>query len=75
MCSVESECIQTSKSEASALIDLTTGSAKKLVVVEPPATVGLGLNSAVINDVSCDTLFAASELGASKPWLIGPAKE
>ena len=58
MCSAEPECTQPSsisKSEASVLIDLTTKSAKKLVV-EPPA-VGLGLCSAATHDVSYDSLF------------------
>jgi hypothetical protein len=62
------------KSEASVLIDLTIKSAKKLVV-EPPATVGLGLCSAAIHDVSYDSLFTALELSALKPWLIRPTKE
>ena len=46
MCSVDSECTHHSsfpKSEASVLFDLTTKSVKNLVVVEPPAIVGLGL--------------------------------
>ena len=63
-----------SKSEASVLIDLTIKSAKKLVV-EPPATVVLGLCSAAIHDVSYDSLFTALELSALKPWLVRPAKE
>ena len=52
------------KSEASALIDLTIKPAKRLRG-EPPATVGLSLNSAAIHDVSCDSLFTSSELSAS----------
>ena len=55
-----------SKLEASTL---TTGFAKK-VMLEPPATVDLGLNSAVAHDVSYD-----SELGALRPWSVGPVKE
>ena len=43
-------------SEASVLIVLTTKSAKMLVV-EPPATEGLGLCSVAIHDVSHDSLF------------------
>ena len=35
---------------------MTTESAKELVI-EPPATVGLGLYSAAVHDVSCDFLF------------------
>ena len=50
------------KSDASALI-------------EPSATVGLGLNSAAIHDVNCDVLFAASEFSASKLRLVRPVKE
>merc|ERR1712012_1109683 len=49
-------------------------SAKKLMV-EPPATVGLGLCSAAIHDVSYDSLFTAMELSALKPWLVRPTKE
>ena len=48
MCSADPECTQHSRilnSEPSVLIDLTTKSAKKFVV-EPPATVRLGLCSA-----------------------------
>ena len=77
MCSADPECTHHSsipKSEAPVLIDLTTKSAKKLVVV-PPATVGLGLCSAAIHDVSYDSLFTALELIALKPWLVIPAKE
>ena len=44
------------KSEASILFELTIDSARKLVV-EPPATVGLGLCSGAIPDVSYDLLF------------------
>ena len=44
------------KSEASALIDFMSRSAKK-VMVEPSATVCLGLNSAALHDVSCKFLF------------------
>ena len=43
------------KSETSVLIDLTTKSAKNLVV-QPPAMVGLGLRSAAIHHVSYDSL-------------------
>ena len=43
------------KSEASILIELTIDSARN-VVVEPPATVGLGLCSDAIHDVSYDLL-------------------
>ena len=53
---------------------MTTTSAKKLMV-EPPATVGLGLCSAAVHDVSYDSLFAALELSALKPWLVRPAKK
>ena len=59
VCSTDPECTQHSsipKSEASVLIDLTTKSAKKLVI-EPPATVGLGLCSAAIPDVSYDSFL------------------
>ena len=62
-----------SKSEASALIDLATRSAKMLMF-ESFTTVGLGFNSAAIHDVSYETLFVASELGASKPGLSGLRK-
>ena len=62
------------KSEVSALIDLTTRSAKKLMV-GPSATVGLGLNSAASHDVSYDSLFTASETNALTPWLVGLANE
>ena len=62
------------KSEASALIDFTTRSAKKLMV-EPSAIVGLGLNSDVIHDVSYDSLFTALELSAFESWLVRPGKE
>ena len=41
---------------------------------EPLATVGLGFNSTAVHDVSYESLFVASELGASKPWLFGLAK-
>ena len=44
------------KSEASNLIELAIDSARKLVV-EPPATVVLGLCSDTIHDVSYDFLF------------------
>ena len=77
MCSADPECAQHSSisiSEAPVLFDLTTNSAKKLVV-EPPATVGLGLCSVAIHDVSYDSLFAALEMSALKPWLVRPAKE
>ena len=76
MCSADPECTQHSSipiSEAPVLFDLTTKSAKKLVV-EPPATVGLGLCSDAFHDVSYDSLFAALELSALKPWLVRPAK-
>ena len=49
-------------------------SAKKWVV-EPSATVGLGLHSAAIHDVSYDSHFTASEFNASKPWLVMLVKE
>ena len=61
MCSADPEGTQHSsitKSEASVLIDLTTKSVKKLVV-EPPATVELGLCSAAIHVVPYDSLFTA----------------
>ena len=51
------------KSEASVLVEFTNKSAMKLVV-EPPATVGFGLCSAAIHDVSCDFIFTALELSA-----------
>ena len=44
-------------------------------MVEPPATVGLGLCSVAIHDVSYDSLFTALEMSALKPWLVRPAKE
>ena len=61
------------KSEASVLLDMTTRSAKVLMV-EPPA-VGLGLSSAATHDVSYDCFFTALELSALKPWLVRPARE
>ena len=66
MCSADPECTQQSSipnQEVSVLIDLTTKSAKKLVV-EPPATVELGLCSDAIHDVSFDSLFTALDLCA-----------
>ena len=57
-----------SKSEVSVLIDLETKSVKKLVV-EPLATVDLGLNSAAIL-MSDDFLFNALEFSAFKTWLV-----
>ena len=52
-----------------------TGSAKKFVE-EPSATVGLGLNSAAIHDVSYDSLlFIALEYSACKSWLVRFVKE
>ena len=62
------------KSEASVLMDRTTKSAKKLMI-EPPATVGLGLCSAATPGVSHDSLFTAVELSAWEMFLIRPAKE
>ena len=44
-------------------------------MVEPPATVGLGLCSAALHDVSHDSLLTALELSAVKPWLVRPARE
>ena len=46
-CPADSECLQHPKSEASALIYLTTKSTKKLVV-EPPVTVEVSLCSAAV---------------------------
>ena len=43
-------------------------------VVEPPATVGLGLCSGAIHDFSFDFLFVTLELCAYKPWLVRLAK-
>jgi hypothetical protein len=57
------------KSEATTLIDLMVVAARK-VMVQPPATVGLGLCSAPISGVSYDSLFVALELTTLKPWLI-----
>jgi len=57
------------KSEATALIDLIVVAARKFMV-QPPSTVGLGLCSAPIQDVSYDSLFVALELTTLKPWLI-----
>ena len=74
VCSVDSEYVQTSKSEASVPIDLTFRSVKKLVV-ELLAVVGLGLCSAAIYDVSYDFLFTASEFSVSEPWLVRRVKE
>ena len=54
------------KSEASILNELTIDSARKFVV-EPPATVGLGVCSAAIHDISYDFLFTALELSALNP--------
>ena len=51
--------------------DFTTIDSEELVV-EPTATVGLGLNSAAAHDISDDSLFTASELSPSKPWLVEP---
>ena len=59
--------------ESSIFIEFTIKSAMKLVV-EPPATVGLGLCSAAIHDVSCDYLFTALELSALNSWLARIAK-
>ena len=76
MCSAYLECTQHSsilKSEASVLVDLTTKSAKKLVV-DTPATVGLGLYSQPF-DVSYDSPFTALEVSTLKPWLVRPASE
>ena len=39
-------------------------------MVELPATVGLGVCSAAILDVSLDSLFTALELSALKTWLV-----
>ena len=66
----DSECIQhfsIPKSEASVLIDLTTKSAKKLVV-EPSASVGLGLCSAAIHDISNDSLSSLRERVETVGW-------
>ena len=52
----------------------TIDSARKLVV-EPLATVGLGLCSTAIFDVSYDFLFTALELSALNPWLVRTVKE
>ena len=74
MCSADPECTQHSsfpKSEAPVLVDLTTKLAKKLVV-QPPATVGLGLCSQLFSMFSP---FIALELSALKPWLGTPTKE
>ena len=38
-------------------------------VVEPPPTVGFGLCSAAIHDVSYDFIFTALELSALKLWV------
>ena len=57
---------------APALIDCATRSVKKLVV-EPLATVDLGLCSAAVHDVSYDSLF--TPLWVLKPWLVRPARE
>ena len=46
-------------------------SARKLMV-EPSATVGLGLSSTANHDVSCDSLVTVSEFSALKPWLVRP---
>ena len=54
-------------------LELAIDSARKLVV-EPPATVGLGLCSAALHDVSYDFLFTASELSALNSWLARTAK-
>ena len=61
------------KSEASALSDLTTRSDKKLMV-EPSTTMGLGLNSDASHDVSYDSHFNASQFSGFTPWLVGPTK-
>ena len=56
------------KSEASILIEFTNKSAMKLVV-EPPATVGFGLCSAAIHNVSHDFMFTTLELSAlNRVW-------
>ena len=44
-------------------------------MVEPQATVGLGLCSDAIIDVSHDFIFTALELSALKPWFVRPASE
>ena len=44
-------------------------------MVEPLATVGSGLCSTAILDVSYDFIFTALELSALKPWLVRPANE
>ena len=76
LCSTDPECTQhssISKSEAPVLVDLTTKSAKKLAF-EPTETVGLGLCSDAIPDVSCDFLV---NVGGERvePWLVWPSKE
>ena len=53
---------------------IPSASLKKLVV-EPPTTVGLGLCSAAIHDVSYDSLSTALELSALKTWLARCVKE
>ena len=60
--------------ETSDLIEVTTRFVKK-AMVEPLATVDLGLNSAVIHDVFYDSPFFASEFSAFEWWLVRSAKE
>ena len=62
------------KSETSVLTDLMTKSVKKLMV-EPSATVGLGLCSYATHDVFYDSLFTPFELSTLQPWLVRLAKE
>ena len=61
------------KSEASVLLDMTTKSAKKLMV-EPAAT-WVGLCSAAVHDVLYVFFSSALVLNALKPWLVRPAQE
>ena len=64
--------IKINKSEESVWIDLTIESARKLVV-EPSTTVGLGLRSAAIHDISLS--LHSDGVERIKPWLVRPAKE
>ena len=74
MCKADSDCTHTSfVQNRQFFIEFTIKSAMKLVV-EPPATVGLGLCSAAIHDVSCDYLFTALELSALNSWLARTAR-
>ena len=64
MCSADSECLKHPKSEASALIVLTTKSTKKLIV-EPLATVELSLCSAVFSGFTCHLVICHGVQGSS----------